>query len=302
MSRAIDNWSQYWSEGNRDSIPDWPEQYRLALESFWLQTLQNITADIPLCCLEIGCGNGGLIKKLYDWARQSGCAAQFTGIDLAQINQLNLRDGSASLTTSGETSMESYQSLPSNLDIAISQFAIEYSNIAVSLEAIFHSLKPGAQLVCIAHSETSVFVQEQHKTYIALEAINKHKSIQNGLQQLVEKPNDKQATETIKSAISTLMQSHQQGVQNSGILDAYHYFLTNSCNMDKGQRKKLYRQITTSFTVFENRLADMMNATIDQAKLQRLVKMATDIGYAEFSSENYQCLDQILGIRLVFTK
>jgi hypothetical protein len=302
MNSAINNWSQYWREGNEDSIPDWPQQYRLALEEFWLRTLQSTVADMPFSCLEVGCGNGGLIKKLYQWAREADYVAQFTGIDLAKINPLNLCEGNTSATTSGEVPMESCRSLAQNVDIAISQFAIEYSNMALSLEGIFHSLKTGAQLICIAHSETSVFVQEQRKTYLALVAINRDRSIQNGLQQLVEKPSDQPATKALKSAVCALMQGHQQGLQNSGILDAYHYFLTNSPNMDKAQRKQLYQQITTSFAVFENRLADMMSATIDQSKLQWLAKTASDLGYAEFFSDNYQCLDQILGIRLVFTK
>jgi SAM-dependent methyltransferase len=49
----------------------------------WLkQTLSGVQSQQPVCILDVGSGSGGMLRKIWKWARRSGRAIYLTGVDL----------------------------------------------------------------------------------------------------------------------------------------------------------------------------------------------------------------------------
>ncbi|MBQ4831664.1 class I SAM-dependent methyltransferase [Pseudoalteromonas sp. MMG010] len=147
-----DYWSEYWSQGFITSFgQDIKRNYTGLLKNCWLEFTDTLEKNSRI--LDIGTGNGALIELI-----QTGSKAeyQFVGIDSATINK------NVSETIKGQfISNIKAEKMPfkdNEFDAVISQFALEYSDITLSINELFRVLTSGGQFQLICHDVNSDIV------------------------------------------------------------------------------------------------------------------------------------------------
>lgn len=107
--------------------------------------LQTISFENPFTFLDVGCGNGWVVRKI---AKEENCK-KATGID---ISKKMIVQAKKKIENSKEefysTDVESWK-YRGKFDVIFSMEALYYANsIEVALEKIFKLLKPGGQFFC----------------------------------------------------------------------------------------------------------------------------------------------------------
>jgi SAM-dependent methyltransferase len=147
--KSSDAWSRFWQTGTLHSCVSGDEA--AFSEEFWRRFFEN--ADGAAKVLDIGTGNG-LIPLLA--MRHLRCRSIVYGIDAAQINPEAFRRPELSdvRLMSGVPS-EKMPFEDASFDIVTAQFALEYTDIGLSLEETLRVLAPGGQIALVVHTNDS---------------------------------------------------------------------------------------------------------------------------------------------------
>jgi ubiquinone/menaquinone biosynthesis C-methylase UbiE len=158
----MEHWNNLWSTtGALSSFAEGEMAfgYKGAVADYWLsvfdtQAEQAVVAD--LCC-----GNGVLLLAAAGYASSTEKDFVLYGIDAAQVNFSAVKQQLAKLTPTvkaeflDNTSIEKLPLADQSLDLAISQFGFEYTDLDLSLAEVHRVLKTGASLHFIAHHPDS---------------------------------------------------------------------------------------------------------------------------------------------------
>ncbi|RVT46217.1 class I SAM-dependent methyltransferase [Rheinheimera sediminis] len=158
----MDHWNNLW--GTTEALSSFAEGemafgYKGAVADYWssvfeAQTPQAVVAD--LCC-----GNGALLLAAASYSCSTDKDFMLYGIDAAQINFSAVKQQLAKLTAPvraeflGDTSIEKLPLASQSVDLAISQFGFEYTDLDMSLTELHRVLKSGTSLHFIAHHPES---------------------------------------------------------------------------------------------------------------------------------------------------
>jgi len=143
-------WSRYWARGALHSCAT-------SFESFWQPIFSALPVDSQL--LDIGCGNAPLAQLLC----QRKKIPQYLGIDLARPQPGWLESVTASqrarIFLQGGTPAEQLPCASASIDLVISQYGIEYSDLSRSLPELLRVLKPDGKIALVVHHQDSLPVR-----------------------------------------------------------------------------------------------------------------------------------------------
>lgn len=157
----MDAWSAAWKNPTITSfVGQFPESYDGPILEFW----QSQMADMPEHVVDLACGNGALTWIANDILNCEGPRARITGFDFANIDPFkalkrNPRDY-PQVRFVGNTPIENLPLESASVDLAISQYGFEYSNLEDSVPEVARILKPGGRLSLIMHDQDSVIVRQ----------------------------------------------------------------------------------------------------------------------------------------------
>ncbi|NLC61143.1 MAG: methyltransferase domain-containing protein [Gammaproteobacteria bacterium] len=144
------HWSRYWRTGALHACVS-GESGGIFSEDFWKDFFAGVEGPVRL--LDIGTGNG-LIPLLA--TRYLGGRARIHGIDAAQIHPGAARHPElADVEFMSGVAAEHLPLDNSSIDVVSSQFALEYSDIASSLDEVLRVLSPAGQLAFVMHARDS---------------------------------------------------------------------------------------------------------------------------------------------------
>ncbi|MGO2370743.1 MAG: class I SAM-dependent methyltransferase [Pseudoalteromonas prydzensis] len=144
------HWSNYWEQGFLTSFGGaFKGNYQGELREQWLNFSSNFTENSKV--LDIGTGNGALIDLI-----QQKKSFLCTGIDQANINNQVSKNISGHFLSG--VLAENLPFKAEEFDIVIGQFAIEYSDLDLSIKEVFRVLKPAGEFVFVCHDEKSKIV------------------------------------------------------------------------------------------------------------------------------------------------
>lgn len=163
-------WTNYWRTGNRHSClvtrSDGQEEVPVHDEG-WRAFFA--AQDSGAKILDIGTGNGAVALLAHEVGQDEGKAFDIHGVDAAQIAPAS--DAAAGLHFHSGASMEKLPFAENTFDCVVSQYALEYSDMPVSLGEAARVLVPGGKARFILHSSDSTPVQSSRQELEVLKEI-----------------------------------------------------------------------------------------------------------------------------------
>jgi SAM-dependent methyltransferase len=146
-------WSRYWARGALHSCAT-------TFESFWRPIFAALPSEARI--LDIGCGNAPLAQLLSAQVDMP----RYLGVDLAQpqprwLGSLPSAQQSR-ISLLGDTAAEALPCESGSIDLVISQYGLEYSDLSRSLAELERVLKKGGQIALLMHHENSLPVRNAH--------------------------------------------------------------------------------------------------------------------------------------------
>lgn len=158
---AQEAWSAFWQDaGQARCVAGAPQIWR-ELQLHWNSFAGRLDAHSRV--LDLGCGAGIVAQMLLD-ARSD---LHITGVDFARL-PLTLRPGIELLP---ETRMESLPFQDRIFAAAVSQFAIEYSDVAATAREMARVLAPGACVSMLVHHADSDIVKTNRTRLDVIESV-----------------------------------------------------------------------------------------------------------------------------------
>jgi SAM-dependent methyltransferase len=157
-----DSWSRYWAGGALHSCAtSFADNYDDAIGVFWRGIFASLRGSERV--LDVATGNGALPRLLIDTLAAEGRLPEIDAVDLADIDPQWARQLAP---PTGERvrfhSRVAAESLPfgdASFDLVISQYGLEYSDLARSVGEVARVLKPGGMVALVLHHRDSLPVR-----------------------------------------------------------------------------------------------------------------------------------------------
>ena len=153
-------WSTLWSRKTITTLESlFPENYDLNIAEFWQQLLVDDCQKI----VDLACGNGALSWLVSEYLEKTSAKAQVIGLDAASIDPFTTLDKDPEaypmVKFLGDVPMEDLPFDSSSIDIAVSQYGLEYANLPQAIAEIARVLKPRSKMGFIVHNKESTVVK-----------------------------------------------------------------------------------------------------------------------------------------------
>jgi SAM-dependent methyltransferase len=152
-----DRWQNFWDTGTPTSVAGAFEAgYDGEILSFWESHLG--VGDLN-SIVDLACGNGALTWLLDTTRNDPVQRSSIVGIDFADIDPLHTlginSDDHPMVSFIGSTSIESLPLESGSVDAAVSQWGLEYSDIAKTVPEIARVLRPTSAIFLVCHTADS---------------------------------------------------------------------------------------------------------------------------------------------------
>lgn len=142
------DWTPYWRRPTLTSFGDiFPNNYDGSILEFWQRQLTGQLQHV----VDVACGNGALTWIANSILNRDGNRTRVTGVDFADIDPfaaLKRKPGRyPQVRFIGNTPAEQLPFADASVDLLISQYGIEYSDLSRSVPEAARVLVPGASPV-----------------------------------------------------------------------------------------------------------------------------------------------------------
>lgn len=228
-----EHWSEYWGQGHITSFGDaFKVNYQGEIKALW----QNFsrTLDKYSKVLDIGTGNGAVIE-LIQAVSQHECV----GIDLARINDEVTKNIKGHFIS--HVSAEKMPFKNAEFDTVISQFALEYSDVDLSLNEIYRVLKSKGKIHLVCHHESSIIVKPNRKILESGLAVKENvlTDLKALVNELINNKSSNLYKEKIEQFISSFQSLEKVSLEATNF-PAFYQFITENKNVDFEQAYKLF--------------------------------------------------------------
>ncbi|MDH4023686.1 MAG: class I SAM-dependent methyltransferase, partial [Gammaproteobacteria bacterium] len=158
--RLNKSWSRFWTTPAVTALPEtFPGGYDGAMLDFWEEQLDGEFGHI----VDLATGNGALVWIACDIQKRRDKPARVTGVDLADIDPFTVLNRSPdeypAVSFIGNTSVDALPFADHSVDVVISQYGIEYSDLEKTIAEIARVLTLSGKMCFILHDRDSVIVR-----------------------------------------------------------------------------------------------------------------------------------------------
>ncbi|MBO1896859.1 class I SAM-dependent methyltransferase [Shewanella sp. BF02_Schw] len=282
------HWSEYWQQGHTTSFGEaLSGNYEGVLKNVW----QPIFNSLPkgFLVVDVGTGNGSLPLLLRDELSASELTGRIFGVDLAEVNLIsspNQTSHNIDITLMSNTSSEQLPFEASSVDLYISQFGFEYSNVEQSFNEAARVLKDDGQFVIVFHHSGSMILNRNRSilTLIAKEEvhllINCLVKMANAMgsvnsQTDVERIKKDLQCENIRAEVNRLITSlvmfDEAATQDCGLMSFVAQFFKAGLFWPVTKKLEFIEFMAIQMDTLKIRLTELVNAAFDETKLATFV-------------------------------
>lgn len=297
----MNHWSNYWAESkalNSFAESDASTGYSGPIKKYWLDFFSTLKKDSKI--VDIGCGNGALACLAVEFSNLHNLNFEVHGIDAADINPIETLKHDKKMLKflsqvhfHAKTPAENLPFKPNSIDVFISQFGFEYSNISKTVAECHKVLTSKGSINIMAHHPKSlisddtkaglyVFNEVLHKSPLFLQvdllldiAFQVFNSGQ--YQSWHNNPYNQSISKTIKWVIETLKEQFKEEKYSIWIQDIINRIVSILQNVSTANPQHLRQHLAQQFSALEQhriRLDDQLNATFTDKKLKALKDIA----------------------------
>jgi ubiquinone/menaquinone biosynthesis C-methylase UbiE len=292
-----EHWSEYWKGNENNSFSVSPEDESIeALNEKWIEFIKDI--EPPSRIIDIGTGGGALIRLAVE---HQTVAHTYIGIDYAKLNLNSLTSGYDNIQILENTNIETLPIDSNSVDIAMSQYAIEYSNLKVSLQQVTRVLKPNGRFMFICHCDNSMVLKKN----IKIKEVISDVLSPNGVIELVndffklldEQPTSatalKEIQEKLKNKLSALHDIFPNEINDISIPAFIEKIFSQRVPTIRTQIIKVY---TDEISSYYQRLLSLQNAALTREDIINFENISKSLNIALEPIELLKKNNDILGI------
>ena len=298
-------WTNYWSQGHLTSFGDAKNyNYQGDLANNWTRFFQQFQSGQKVI-LDVGTGNGALI----DLALSEGLCVDnmLIGVDYAKLSvPQHLQVNNVRFLQS--TNVEQLPLEDESIDVVISQYGIEYSNLDKSLTEVFRILKQGGCFRFVVHASNSVIVQPNKRI---LEAIVALRAEQGGLKLLKDLLHmmrkfgrGAMQTEAARYVLNQELGRLNQQNRNGLIGTNFPILLKSVLNpaLKEKDRKTMLKQFEHEMVGQQQRLMELTAAAKSNEELDSVIDNLATLGFDDIDKQPVNDNGDLIGILLSGTK
>lgn len=306
------HWDDFWSQGFITTFGETlSENYTGELRVFWENLFSSVKDEQII--LDLATGNGAIACIAADVTSRHGKLVSILASDVAKISDdIKSRQETKILRSSikffSKTPCEKLPFAQNQINLATSQFGIEYSDWNQSLREIFRILKPGASAHFICHHESSSIVKSSMSEIEIYDSALKKHDIFSAATEFVQ---NFDSSDREKSARSS---QHLNKVVNEFRLEFQEQPLCSAIIAEIAESMKRLRSIGAKATLdhltratieFESaraRLKDMKSAALGAKDIENVLKISESEGFSFATQKEFRHLSEVIGVHLHLTK
>lgn len=296
-----DEWSTMWDAGSITTFGGmFDSNYDSEFLEFWKNQLEqgqwSHLAD--LCC-----GNGALSWIANDICNAGSASTKVTGVDIARIDPFKTlqrkKTDYPEVEFVGDTSIDELPFSDQSLDIAVSQYGIEYANTSKVVSELGRVLTQKSKLVFIMHSHDSDLLLSTlssagkyeyilgegrfHELLLELDTLYNSKK---NPQQVAADPDVRSIQAKIQKLIFDIqtMDNKSAGAENNRLVLSYmKSVLSLFEDLSKFKNRKRSALIEQGIEIVKDTLArmyDLKSAALSEESYKELVGQIENLGYS----------------------
>lgn len=311
QSQDIEQWDRYWRYGNIHSFSQVSGgNYQGAIAAFWKSRFSNL--EQGGCVLDIATGNGAIALLALAESQRLGTRCRICGVDLAAIDPVNqvkdpaLASALMRIEFRGRVSAESLPFDNESVDMACSQFGIEYSDLSRSIPEVARVLKPAGRFAAIMHHRDSVLLdstrEELDQLGFVLDEVKLYLRTRNLLRamagsalrgsaggiQLHSKARKKH--QAVQDALARIQQAANAATNSKMLLGPARYIheiLSALGRAEPGELLGWLEEARRRVEANRRRLLDMRGAATDPEDRERLERLLAASGFSDVRVEPF---------------
>ncbi|MCB1702893.1 MAG: class I SAM-dependent methyltransferase [Halioglobus sp.] len=292
-------WTRFWDESAAITTfgTHTHKNYEFQILEFWQQQLSGNFEQV----VDLACGNGALSWIAHDIFAKAKQSTRVTGVDIADINPFKTLGRKSKryplLEFVANTSIDQLPFADHSVDIAISQYGFEYSDIEKTVLELDRVLKPTAKICLIMHSTSSKLIRPTtdlikqssralnevrlHELYLRLDEVCNFPDSDSDPKLLAE---EKKLRAAIAAATIDIG-DHVDGIEGgAGAITKYVFNMANEFSAKAPRRstnrRKVILEARTTLEKYLGRIEDMRSAALDKSGEQDLRRCLEAVGFS----------------------
>jgi ubiquinone/menaquinone biosynthesis C-methylase UbiE len=167
-----DDWSPFWTLPTITSFGHlFPDNYDGEFLDFW----QGQLAGEPNQVVDLACGNGALTWICDEILNQGKQQISVTGVDFSSIQPFKVlkkkQEDFPCVSFIGNTAVENLPYEDNSVDLIVSQYGVEYSDLTKTIPELVRVLSPKGKIAFIMHDVESIILTGALKDLGSLKAV-----------------------------------------------------------------------------------------------------------------------------------
>jgi ubiquinone/menaquinone biosynthesis C-methylase UbiE len=282
------HWSEYWQQGHTTSFGEaLTGNYEGVLKNIWQPVFNSLKDDFLV--VDVGTGNGSLPLLLRDGLFTSEITGKVIGVDLADVslaNSVSNNNQNIEIALMSNTRCEQLPFESNSVDLYISQFGFEYSNVEKSLDEATRVLKDDGQFVIVCHHNRSMILNrnrrvltliDKNEVNILINCLAKmanamgNVSNQEDVERIKKDPQCENIRAEINHLIKLLVVFDEAAAQDCDLMRFVAQFFKAGLFWSVTKKLEFVEFITIQMDTLKLRLTELVNAAFDETKLATFI-------------------------------
>ena len=314
----MEHWTAYWQATtslNSFAEGEAAKGYQGEVAHFWQMQLADLPTDALIA--DLGTGNGALALLLAEQRLLQQKDWRILALDAAAIRpqqNLALKQRYAELAAAirfyPQIAMEQLPFARQSMDLLVSQFALEYSKLELSLAAAVRVLKPGGRLIAIMHSGETNLAKDSALALSVMAALKAGNGILDRIQQLLQLVTDLYARRQLPEHNVEFLQANRQLLAqvkqyqqqlSAAESDWFQYLFAPFATLlfqPKAENSQQFLLLRQQLDYYRQRLADQQAACITPQRQQLIDRLLQQQGW-QTSWRELRVEGQLFGLILI---
>ena len=311
------HWDQYWKQGHLTSFGDSFEgNYTGVLHQAWNEAVEMLPEQFDV--LDIATGNGAIPLLLKESLLPLGKSGQIIGVDLAQVNQPENDSSSISIELLSNINCCDLPFEAETFDVVTSQFGIEYAPLNDALAEALRVLKAKCRLQLIVHHSESMVIRRNRRIVnlisgslveqvlnllgVMTEQMGELRS-NIDLARIKDNPESEQNRLDLNRLIGELVKLDEDALKDSDLMTYVATLFKTGIFWSVSKKKEYLRFITSELLTLEQRLTELVNASVTQDDLASIINSTAKTSkLEEIKVIRTSEFDEILAWKVVLCK